>query len=752
MADTFPVDSDQTPAPGSDRAVPGRSGRVDPLSDLDAARSLLDQPLLGAEAVAPPPSGGPSTLKPLVWEHVVGETPSPVPSDAADATLSDLSDAAPPAPPAPPSLADAPEPLVRSVSFEPPVVRPADPEVEGLAARVAGVAPAVEPAIDRDPTPAVDAELDRLAFLSDRPLLAGSPAPAASAAPDTVDAPADPSVAPRLPGASAAAGHSAAAPTVGDTAAPAQSPPSGPVPVQPAPISPSLPAWAAGSSPSQAPSKSAPTRPASLTYAQMAAEMTSKKRRRPRRVLSRLFTMVVVLGLVGGGLVAARTFLLEPQWAADVEPLALEVAEARGLEFTASVPVVEVTSAVYPAQLAESVLGLDESNVDQTAGEWRAMGLLTGVLDTDDIGRAASADAPAFYDPATSTVYVLSGLPIELRTFALHRALAMALLDQQFGWAARLAGQPLAVATGTRMLYESDALATALSLVVESERVAISDQLVDLYTRLEATASPSPYASTLLGRMGVAMWPWFRDREPLDRSRYLSEALVADSTLLDLRRFASFGDERVDLDPTAVGAARTVTLSKPDVTPGSRGAVYWYHVLAARVDDDLAWRSALSWQGDEVSATRSSGSVCVTALFETDAWGGETARSAFEQWAAGSPEPVTMLVTERAADPSTGAPTGLQISIEVCDPGTRAVTNDGGSRLLLGGAPLRNEQFRRVLDAAPTLSLLQAACLVYGADPVSVADERGVIDSVDGWSAPDAHPPIDPLNPACQAV
>jgi hypothetical protein len=175
-------------------------------------------------------------------------------------------------------------------------------------------------------------------------------------------------------------------------------------------------------------------------------------------------------------------------------------------------------------------------------------------------------------------------------------------------------------------------------------------------------------------------------------------------------------------------------------------------VLAARVDDDLAWRSALSWQGDEVSTDRTSGAVCVTALFETDAWGGPTARTAFEQWAVASPEPVTLLVTERAADPSTGAPTGLQISIEVCDPGTRAVTNDGGSRLVLGGAPLRNEQYRRVLDQDPSLSLLQAACLVYGADPVALADERGVIDSIDGWVAPDLHPPIDPLNPLCQAV
>lgn len=734
------MNSDTTPAPGADGASPPRHGRVDPLSDLDAARSILDRPLLGAEAAATPTDAATPVLKPLVWEHVVGEVGDPS-GDSDDATLSDLADSVPPSPsPSVPSLADLPEPFIRAASAEPIATRPNDPDVAGLVARLVGEEVAGVAFDDRDPTPAVDAELDRLAFGP------GSGVPDVSAESPAEAQPVVP-VSPRLPASEPAPSTVEPSPASTPTA------PSSNAPAAPAPsVAPSLPAWAAGSSPSQTPSKSAPTRPASLTYAQIAAEMGPKKRRKKRRVLSRLFTMVVVLGLIAGGLVAARTFLLEPQWADDIEPLALEVAEARGLEFASSVPVVELTSAVYPARLAEVTLGLDESNVDQTAGEWRAMGLLSGVLDADDIGRAASTDAPAFYDPVTSTVYVLSSLPVELRTFALHRALGMALLDQNFSWSTRVAGQPLAVLTGTRMLYEADALATALSLVIEAERVAISDQLVDLYTRLEVGATPSPYASGRLGRLGVAMWPWFRDREPLDRSRYLSEALVADASILDLRRFAAFADERVDLDPTAVGTARTVTLSKPDVTAGSRGSLYWYHVLAARVDDDLAWRTALSWQGDEVTATRSAGSVCVTALFETDAWGGETARGAFDQWAAGSPEPVTMLVTERAADPSTGAPTGLQISIEVCDPGTRAVTNDGGSRLLLGGAPLRNEQFRRILDQEPTLSLLQAACLVYGIDPVSVADERGVIDSIDGWPAPSAHPPIDPLNPACLPV
>lgn len=536
-------------------------------------------------------------------------------------------------------------------------------------------------------------------------------------------------------------------------------------------ISPSLPSWAVGSSPSQAagtddpsgaptptasmpprsaPSKSAPRQP--LTYAQLAAQVSPRtKRRRLRRFVGRVVTLLVFLGLIGGGLVVARHFLLEPQWADDVRPLAEEVAAERGLEFTASLPVVELSSVTYPAALGESMWGVDASTIDTTAGEWRALGVLDGILDPTTIGQAAIPDAPAFYDPASATINVLSGLQPELRTFALHRALAVALLDQNFGWWDRSVGQPAAVIVGTRMLYEADALATALALVIEPERVKISNQLLDLYTTRDIPPSPSPYASTVIGRLGVALWPWFRDRDPLDRSKLLLDATQADATLLDLDDFAAYVDGRADVDPTAVGAGARVG-TPPRVSEKSRGALFWYHVLAARIDDDLAWRAAVGWENDEVASTRSGGAVCVTALFEADASAAAAATDAFGQWSALSPLPVSMLVTERAADPSTGASTGVQVSIEVCDPGTRIPTNDGSSRLLLGGAPLRIEQLRRLLDERPELSMAAAACIVGTGDAITILDERGVIDGVDGWAAPDGHPPLDPANPACAGL
>ena len=74
-----------------------------------------------------------------------------------------------------------------------------------------------------------------------------------------------------------------------------------------------------------------------------------------------------------------------------------------------------------------------------------------------------------------------------------------------------------------------------------------------------------------------------------------------------------------------------------------------------------------------------------------------------------------------------------------------------GARLALGGAPLRSEQFRLLLETQPSLSEAIAACAVYGADPVTLADERGVIDQTDPWTTPASHPVPDPVASGCVA-
>ena len=91
----------------------------------------------------------------------------------------------------------------------------------------------------------------------------------------------------------------------------------------------------------------------------------------------------------------------------------------------------------------------------------------------------------------------------------------------------------------------------------------------------------------------------------------------------------------------------------------------------------------------------------------------------------------------------------MQLIINACDPGPGVPTNGGTAHLGLGGAPLRAEQFRLLLDGQPTLPRSQAACAVYGDDSVSMADERSVIEDENGWPAPASHPLADPNRLGC---
>ncbi len=182
-------------------------------------------------------------------------------------------------------------------------------------------------------------------------------------------------------------------------------------------------------------------------------------------------------------------------------------------------------------------------------------------------------------------------------------------------------------------------------------------------------------------------------------------------------------------------------MSPQPATPSaqSEGMLFWYHVLASRVGNDTAWRAALGWRDDSVSLIQGE-RTCVTAMVQIDPGSFEVALAAFQAWAAAAPSQSGAQVGPTA----TG-----QITVSACDPGDTVGTNDGRARLSLGGAPLRSEQFHRLVAAYPQLSAAQLACAVFAGDGVSAGDERGMVDPVEGWAAPNAHPAPDPNQPGC---
>jgi hypothetical protein len=174
--------------------------------------------------------------------------------------------------------------------------------------------------------------------------------------------------------------------------------------------------------------------------------------------------------------------------------------------------------------------------------------------------------------------------------------------------------------------------------------------------------------------------------------------------------------------------------------------LYWYHVLAARLDDDLAWRVALTWKGDTLSTVGSGTASCIAAVFEPTVNGAATALQTFQAWAQAAPASSLTKVTSLR-----GASGSKQIKIDACDPGASVKTNNGKPRLSLGGAPLRAEQYHQVIYAQPQLSPAQVACAVYGNDKVAMADERLVVDLPSGWKALGQHPAPNPLGSGCAA-
>lgn len=453
-------------------------------------------------------------------------------------------------------------------------------------------------------------------------------------------------------------------------------------------------------------------------------------RRRKRNVFGKFVTMLVLLGMVGGGLFAVKHFVLDKvRWDKEVEPLAMAVQNERGLTFEESVSVTEMPAAEYAGRLAVAA-GFTEERRAIDAIEQRALGIATGDFDATAIGLAATVDMPAFYDPVERTVYVVAGLDATFREFALHRALTMALLDQHFGWSSMIDGVATSVATGTRTLFDADAMAVAQALLPDGAAAEILSAQVQLITTLGVQPSPSPYATAVAARLGVALWPYFSNLTPDTRNFVETDAAVTDGRVLDLRRLTS---------------------SDPDtaVALTSKGMLFWYHALAGRVDPDLAWRTALAWRSDTVVEPEVGGDACVSAEVRFADTAATDVAAAFFGFLGGAPKASSTTVTIDEPDATTKT---IAVRVSACDPGASVPTNDGRARLSLGGAPLRAAQYAAVVDGLTGADADElAACAVYGTDAVTTEDERPLVDGPDGWPRVAAHGTPDPTAAGCTA-
>jgi hypothetical protein len=336
---------------------------------------------------------------------------------------------------------------------------------------------------------------------------------------------------------------------------------------------------------------------------------------------------------------------------------------------------------------------------------WRALGLVNGELDLDLIGRQAVNDLPAFYDPATKTILVTDDLKAyeHVYRFALHRALTLALLDQQFDWSSRVATATPSVALAIRATIDGDALAVANRLATtDAPEKLVPEQLAFVQAHGN-TVAPSQYAAAIVGRAGVAMRPTIAaiGNDPVKLAS-LEQAVPTSDGLLDPVR------------STAVPTSLT----------GTQGMMFWYYVLASRIDDGQAWTAAVRWASDSIALAPPTPAQCVDAnVGAADADGANVLLAAFTSWAAAAPIESTTTVSLIE---------GNQVAIRACDPGS-AVTGLLPVKVpvAFGGAGVERALVQAAITAASGATV-DANCLVAAAraraTPLTVpADDAPVL-------------------------
>ncbi len=394
----------------------------------------------------------------------------------------------------------------------------------------------------------------------------------------------------------------------------------------------------------------------------------AKVDRAPRALVA--LAALVVVGLVaGGGYIAVKGRNNFPSnWDPRVEPIAEWVAQERNLDFDHPVDVLFLTAEEYREASGgggddESVEETDESELEDTAAQLRALGFLEGEVDLGAANDTLNdAGTLAFYDPGTKKVYVRgTELTPSLRVTLAHE-LVHVLQDQNFDLT-RVADLPESRGTVLRALAEGDAGrvedAYVADVLTDAERTAYE----------EASAAEGEEASGELD-----------EKVPPIMTALFSSPYVFGPVLIQVLDQEG-GDDAIDgaleeppteevlFDPLVLGtpAAKPeeVSVEAPEgsetIDDGDFGPTAWYLLLASRLSPTVALEAALGLGGDAYVVYKQDEKVCVRANATGDT-PEDLAQLAegLTGWVARSPETAAVEVTDD------------EVRFRSCDPGTEA--------------------------------------------------------------------------------
>ena len=367
-------------------------------------------------------------------------------------------------------------------------------------------------------------------------------------------------------------------------------------------------------------------------------------RQPPRRKKGRglkLFAMLVVLGgVAAAGVVFGQSYLFPNDWDDAVAPYAQAIEASRGVDFSESLSITAEPSATFAARLQAQLAPVSP----QELAQWRALGLVSGVVDESTLAAQLSSWQDVLYSTTDGQVYhdvAVAGAELDAQ---LLEALAAASLDQEFGWSV---GQP------QRTL--DAAAATSAEVLRQVRQIRTS-------STFGAVAGPAPTttATTTTTTAQVAALP------PVIGYRVLAPQVFAEfdgttdpNPLLGLGAVGP-GPPGVDV-PVAAGPPTMLDGDTFVDTASAHDRSFWFLAFGGFLDGPTALSASEAIVENTLTNAVRGATDCVYATFSgSGVEQTETLRSALTTWVAAAP-------LEFASSFTTLADGSLQLTS--CDPG-----------------------------------------------------------------------------------
>ena len=365
-------------------------------------------------------------------------------------------------------------------------------------------------------------------------------------------------------------------------------------------------------------------------------------RRKKGRGLKFFATLVVLGGVAAAGVVFGQSYLFPNDWDDAVAPYAQAVEASRGVDFSESLSITAEPSASFAARLQAQLAPVSP----QELAQWRALGLVSGVVDESTLAAQLSSWQDVLYSTIDGQLYhdvTVAGAELDAQ---LVEALAAASLDQEFGWSV---GQPqrtldAAAATSAEVLRQVRQIRTSSTFgAVAGPAPTTATTATNTTTNAQVAALPPVIGYRVLAPQVFAEFAGTTDPNPL-----LGLGAVGPGPL------------GVDV-PVAAGPPTMLDGDTFVDTAAAHDRSFWFLAFGGFLNGPTALSASEAIVENTLTNAVRGATDCVYATFSgSGVEQTETLRSALTTWVAAAP-------LEFGSSFTTLADGSLQLTS--CDPG-----------------------------------------------------------------------------------